>query len=140
MSISVQAWHYLLSSLLKKLVRRFNNDNEIEGINTNGVTIKKGFPPKPVAIDDLSLNKSLTENGIKNKETLIVEEDLNAPRMMPKKVEEIKSEQSKIPASLDPLKVNTSDGFFMYRRIVEANDSCLFISLGLAFNNSLDNS
>jgi ubiquitin thioesterase OTU1 len=28
----------------------------------------------------------------------------------------------------------------MYRRIVEANDSCLFTSLGLAFNNSFDNS
>jgi len=28
----------------------------------------------------------------------------------------------------------------MYRRIVEANDSCLFTSLALAFNNSYDNS
>ncbi len=28
----------------------------------------------------------------------------------------------------------------MYRRIVEANDSCLFTSIAVALNNSMDNS
>lgn len=61
-----------------------------KGINVNGVTIKKGFPPKPIAINADSLLKSLSENGIKNKETLIVEEDPNAPKIAVPKVEELK--------------------------------------------------
>lgn len=64
-----------------------------KGINVNGVTIKKGFPPKPITINSDSLLKSLSENGIKNKETLIVEEDpyiLNAQKIAVPKVEELK--------------------------------------------------
>ncbi len=33
--------------------------------------------------------------------------------------------------------MQTSDGFYMYRRIIEANDSCLFNALGLALRGSL---
>jgi len=58
------------------------------GVNVNGVTIKKGFPPKPIVINAENLLKSLTENGIKNKETLIVEEDPNAPKIVVPKLEE----------------------------------------------------
>jgi hypothetical protein len=38
---------------------------------------------------------------------------------------------------VDEFKVATSDGAFMYRRIIEANDSCLFNSLGFALSRSL---
>lgn len=38
---------------------------------------------------------------------------------------------------VDEFKVSTKDGGIMYRRIIEANDSCLFNSLGLALRNSL---
>ena len=33
---------------------------------------------------------------------------------------------------VDEFKVKTADGAFVYRKIIEANDSCLFNSIGLA--------
>jgi len=37
----------------------------------------------------------------------------------------------------DELKIITSDGCWMYRRIIEANDSCLFNALGFSLLSSL---
>jgi hypothetical protein len=37
--------------------------------------IKKGFPPKLLEINETNFEKMISELGIKNKETLIVEED-----------------------------------------------------------------
>lgn len=34
--------------------------------------------------------------------------------------------------------IPTSDGMYMYRRIIKADDSCLFNSIGLALHNSLN--
>ena len=34
--------------------------------------------------------------------------------------------------------LTTSEGMFMYRRIIKADDSCLFNSIGLALHNSID--
>lgn len=38
---------------------------------------------------------------------------------------------------MDEFKVTNNEGAYIYRRIIEANDSCLFNSLGLALKNSL---
>ena len=37
--------------------------------------IKKGFPPKPIALDEETLSKSLSELGIRAKDSLIIDED-----------------------------------------------------------------
>lgn len=44
------------------------------GLNKSGMIIRKGFPPKLINIDEQNLAKSLKELGIKNRESLIVEE------------------------------------------------------------------
>lgn len=42
------------------------------GIAKEVIVIKKGFPPRPIELD---LTRSLIDLGIKNKETLLIEED-----------------------------------------------------------------
>ncbi len=50
-----------------------------------------------------------------------------------------KDETNKIPP-IDSFKITNSDGSIMYRRIIEANDSCLFNAIGLSLMNSLNES
>ena len=45
------------------------------GILAEALIIKKGFPPKPIVIDEVSLTKSLVELGVRPKDSLIVDED-----------------------------------------------------------------
>ena len=94
----------------------------------NNVKIKKGFPPKEIALSEETLGKTLVEIGIRDKESLIVEGN-KAP-------EEVKGETEPI-VPVDDLKVTTHDGFYMQRRIIQANDSCLFNAIGLGVKGSL---
>lgn len=93
------------------------------------ITVKKGFPPKPV----FDMDRTLLELGIKSKDTLIVE-GLPAKSKVeaPKPVQVIQHPESSYEPKMDDFKVPSSDGAFVYRRIIEANDSCLFNSLGFA--------
>ena len=91
------------------------------------IAIKKGFPPKLLPTNEHTLNQTLTELGFRNKDSLILEID-------PSKVV-LEVEEEKVP--LDDLKIEINDSYWMYRRIIQANDSCLFNSIGLALKGSL---
>ena len=55
-----------LSQTVEVFLTRLATELELDSI-----VIKKGFPPKPVSLDDK--NKALADIGIRNKDTLIVE-------------------------------------------------------------------
>ncbi len=86
----------------------------------------------------------MPEIGIKNKDCLIVEGKKSSAPINTNKVEEVKQEvapkqemDSKQPSS-DEIKVMTADQCWVYRRIIEANDSCLFNAIGYSLLNSLN--
>jgi hypothetical protein len=65
-----------LETFIQILAAELGNSSKFNyelGVSAEGITIKKGFPPRPVSLDGPNLGKSLLEIGIKNKETLIVE-------------------------------------------------------------------
>jgi hypothetical protein len=115
-----------LANTLQVFLERLSEELKMEKI-----TIKKGFPPKPV----FDMDRTLQELGIKSKDTLIVEGLPAQPKVQlePQKVSELVESLPK----QDDFKITSSDGAFMYRRIIEANDSCLFNSLGFALKGTL---
>jgi ubiquitin thioesterase OTU1 len=90
------------------------------------VKLKCGYPPK--ALDDEN-DKTLSSLGIKTGEMFIVEEDMEAVAPVDKLVNEITT-SSQTP---------DSDGMIMLRRIIAADNSCLFNSVGFAMEHSKTN-
>lgn len=104
------------------------------GIKSEQLTIKSGYPPKEISHS--SINTPIKSLDISNGDLLIIEENLKIP-LEPQK-NSPKSHQNKekvldlssIPAEQTPNK----EGLIMIRRVVPADNSCLFRSIAYNLN------
>ncbi|CAG9310881.1 unnamed protein product [Blepharisma stoltei] len=86
--------------------------------------IKSGYPPKGISADD---SISISELGISSGETLIIEALPEAPKPIPKQ-----NENKPVPQVPPQSQIPNRDGKVMIRRIIPADNSCLFNSVGYA--------
>ena len=116
--------------LVVKELSKFNTIHDLKvqlsqrcKISCNALHILSGFPPKPINLTNGSL--TLDAIGLKNGDTLIVEE----------KVEYIQNKENEYPISNDDKTAHileeqlTCPGILM-RKVVPADNSCLFTSIG----------
>lgn len=95
--------------------------SDLTGIELSLIKILKGYPPKP--FDHLNENSTLNLNQIKNGELLTVEEDL-APQNKSEKADIVE-----VPVKKETFDLNTKLNGILLRKVVPANNSCLFTSV-----------
>jgi ubiquitin thioesterase OTU1 len=101
------------------------------------VSILKGFPPLPVDIS-AQIEQSLELCGIKNGETLIVEEKLisKEDKELAEKLQR-EAEDEILAKQLADDQITGSNGFLM-KKVVPADNSCLFTSIGFTLSGKID--
>ncbi|XP_011496189.1 PREDICTED: ubiquitin thioesterase OTU1 [Ceratosolen solmsi marchali] len=106
-----------------------NKLSEITGIQTDALHVLRGFPPKPLDLNDI--NSTLKESDILSGETLIVEEKQNM----------FNSKQRVADMSCKHITDNLDFGNYpgiLMKMVVPADDSCLFTSVGFVLNGKVD--
>lgn len=105
--------------------------SKISGIAPSRIAFKLGYPPQRIDLPD---NTTLENVGIQSGETIIVEENQN--------VKEEVSTQSIKPAEAGQTNFHQTpnpDGLIMIRRVIAADNSCLFNSVAYALENQAKN-
>lgn len=130
-NISTLAENSSISDLIRE-ISKFSN------IPANKVSLKFGYPPQKINLPE---NTTLENIGIQSGETIIVEEDLNASaqytsvaknqtyetkKMSPQKTKPVTNNMSQVP---------NPEGLVMVRRVIPADNSCLFNSVAYALEN-----
>jgi ubiquitin thioesterase OTU1 len=117
--------------------------SKISNIPASRIALKIGYPPQRL---DFPENTTLGNIGIQSGETIIAEEDLDAPktnlnavnvnshtqRTSPKK-EKMVTEPNNFSQIPNP------EGLIMIRRVIPADNSCLFNSIAYALENQSKN-
>uniref|UniRef100_U5EMM2 Ubiquitin thioesterase OTU n=1 Tax=Corethrella appendiculata TaxID=1370023 RepID=U5EMM2_9DIPT len=109
-----------------------NKITELTQISENGLHILFGFPPKPL---DLSKNDDTISNlGINNGDTLIVDEK---PLSEEEKLNLEKIKQFERDAKL-AAELAAEDMGILLKKVVPADNSCLFTSIGFVLTGKVD--
>ncbi|XP_015108358.1 ubiquitin thioesterase OTU1 [Diachasma alloeum] len=99
--------------------------SELTGIDINALEVRSGFPPKVLNLS--CLNSTLSDTGIVSGDTLIVEEKINL----------CNGEKESRSHVVDSERFSDTPGMLM-KKIVPADNSCLFTSVGYVLNGKVD--
>ena len=78
-----------------KFEKKVQNPTDIQNCHKNSISVKKGFPPKPVSLENFDLEASISELGVKNNDNLVIEIDESKLSSSPQKQE---YGQNKVPS------------------------------------------
>ena len=115
--------------------------SKISGIPASRIAFKLGYPPQRIELPD---NTTLENVGIQSGETIIVEENQNASQGTSASSGATFQNQSaaakKENSSLSNFhQIPNPDGLIMIRRVIAADNSCLFNSIAYALENKAKN-
>ncbi|XP_031617851.1 ubiquitin thioesterase OTU1 [Contarinia nasturtii] len=107
--------------------------SELTSIPAEGLSVKIGFPPKPL---DLSANECLlSASGIINGDTLIVEEK-PIPDVVPQQQQRNNLQLDDIPSTNQEVTLPTEG--ILLKQVVPSDNSCLFTSIGYVMKGQID--
>lgn len=110
--------------------------SELTGIDFNSLKILKGYPPKPI---DSSNDKTLACFSIKDGELLTIEESQstssNSPSLYESQTKSTKEVTETKASKTDTTKSSSMDKGVLLRKVVPANNSCLFTSVFFVMEN-----
>jgi len=104
----------------------------------SSLILKKGYPPR---IFDLPEPTTLSNSEISSGETIVVEVDNSKTTTNPVKSDpkQTKSDPKKLDSTIPKQPPSNKDGMIMIRRIIPADNSCLFNSIAYAMENKAKN-